>query len=390
MCRRIICPIVLTVCAFTLASRSASAQARDSRQAPTWLWVVDEETELGIAGAWVDTGPGRACLGRTDAGAVNWSAHFKMGPAGRILTYGLPDQFSCRVTLNGKVLKVVSIGRGSRKWTGPRWLHLKNAPQTTIEVRTSDKEEEPVELDYWSTTNDPTRFMAYIQDLDTGQLIPDVKVKALRSGLAATSDSNGLFTLNVPASYRKGKTPPVALETLVFSKPGYNGYEYRDLVLNPGIVPLTIYLEKGTGTVVRRNRSVSNGGIPDVEFVPAKETRQKARGSSRGEITSIYIAPSVVEGGWIMCTQSGAKAVVKGRNLKSVSIYWYSTGTGIGEMPPAHLGPMKKVSTSPQGDTWEIELPDLMTTDFWAEGTDVNGNTVKSMNLGNVSWHIKR
>ena len=75
-----------------------------------------------------------------------------------------------------------------------------------------------VEPDYWSTTGDPTRFRAYIQDLDAGQLISGVGVTALRSGITAISDAKGLFTLEVQASYRKSKTPPTAVETLVFSK----------------------------------------------------------------------------------------------------------------------------------------------------------------------------
>ena len=98
----------------------------------------------------------------------------------------------------------------------------------------------------------------------------------------------------------------------------------------------------------------------------------------------------MVEGGWIVCKQAGAKAVVKGRNLKSVEIFWYSTGTGIGLMPPAKAGPLRKVSASPDGDTWEIELPDLMATDFWAQAIDAHGNVVKSMNLGNVGWDVER
>jgi hypothetical protein len=51
---------------------------------------------------------------------------------------------------------------------------------------------------------------------------------------------------------------------------------------------------------------------------------------------------------------------------------------------------MTKVNTSPMGDTWEIELPDLMTTDFWAPGIDAHGDVVKSMNLGNVGWLVDR
>ncbi len=203
------------------------------------------------------------------------------------------------------------------------------------------------------------------QDLDAGQLIRGVTVTALRSGITATSDASGLFTLEVPASYRKGKTPPTAMETLTFSKSGYIRYEYRDLVLNPGVNPLEIYLARGNGTVLHKNRSLHNGGTPDDEFL------------------------TLNEGGWILCKQPGAKAVVKGRNLKSVAILWYSTGTGTGLMPPGQEA-MKKVNTSPTGDTWEIALPDLMTAEFWAQGIDEHGNAVKSMNLENVGWHVER
>jgi hypothetical protein len=247
-----------------------------------------------------------------------------------------------------------------------------------------------VEPDYWSTTDDPTQFRAYIQDLDAGQLISGVRVTALRSGITAISDANGLFTLEVPASYRKSKTPPTAMETLVFSKSGYRRYEYRDLVLNPGVNPLEIYLERGTGAVVHKNRSLRNGGTPGDEFLTFKGISQEAQNDKRGEIVSLFIEPSVYDGGWILCKHAGAKAVVKGRNLKSVAILWYSTGTETGRMPPGKAGPMKKVNTSPTGDTWEIELPDLMTTDFWAQGIDAHGDVVKSMNLGNVGWLVDR
>jgi len=338
----------------------------------------------------VETGPGDSCLERTNTATANWTAHYVTGPAGRILTYRLPDKFSCRVTLNGRELNVVSIGREGRTWTGPKWLRLKNAPQATISVRSDNQEDQTEDLDYWSTTDDPTRFLAYIQDLDTGQLISGVKVAALRSGITSTSGTDGLLTLDIPASYRKGKTPPTALETLVFSKPGYWRYEYHNLVLNPGSIPLEIYLEKGTGTVVHKNLSRSNGATANDESLPLQESNPEALARNRGEIISLNIDPSVVEGGWIMCKQAGARAVVKGRNLKSVEIFWYSTGTGVGLMPPAKAGPLTKVNTSPDGDIWEIDLPDLMATDFWAEGIDAYGNIVKSMNLGNVGWHVER
>jgi len=390
MSRRLVVLICETIPLCLFAAPATLAQGRRTEPQQTWLWVIDQRTSLGIPGASVDIGPGATCLGRAQLGHAKWTAHYVTGPAGRVLTQGLPQDFSCRVTLNGRELNVVSTGREGRTWTGPKWLHLKHALQATIEMGSDNQEVETADLDYWSTTNDPTRFLAYIQDLDTGQLIAGVKVAALRSGITATSDANGLFTLEIPASYRKGKTPPTAIETLVFSKPEYCRYEYHDLVLNPGLIPLVIYLEKGAGTVVHKNLSRSNGATPNDEFLTFQGSSQEAQGRNRGEIISLYIEPSVVEGGWIVCKQAGAKAVVKGRNLKSVEIFWYSTGTGIGLMPPAKAGPLRKVSASPDGDTWEIELPDLMATDFWAQGIDAHGNVVKSMNLGNVGWDVER
>jgi hypothetical protein len=49
---------------------------------------------------------------------------------------------------------------------------------------------------------------------------------------------------------------------------------------------------------------------------------------------------------------------------------------------------MRKVSSSGGEDTWEIEMPDLMATNFWAQGIDGDGKVVKSMDLGGVSWDI--
>jgi hypothetical protein len=80
--------------------------------------------------------------------------------------------------------------------------------------------------------------------------------------------------------------------------------------------------------------------------------------------------------------------ILKGRNLRSVEVFFYSTGTGIGEMGPRSAGKMKKVRTSPQEDTWELPLPDVMTTNFWAQAIDANGKTIKSMDLGNVAYGI--
>jgi len=142
-------------------------------------------------------------------------------------------------------------------------------------VSIGNKDVEGVELAYWSTTDDPTQFRAYIQDLHTGQFIPDVKVTALTGGVVTRSDAKGLFTLEVPASYRKGKTPPAAMENAGFSKPGYRYLEYERLVLNPGVNGLDILLEKGPGTVVRKNGSVNNLWSND-EFFTSEQDAPEA------------------------------------------------------------------------------------------------------------------
>lgn len=380
-----------TVALYILGCTAEAAQRVASEPHPTWLWVKDWHSEIGIAGASVEIGPGSMCLGQTKLADVKWTAHYVTGPAGRVKTNGIPQTFSCSVTLGGRALQVVS-GSYSPALPGiiPKWAHLRHASEATIWVNMNNRDVEGEDLDYWRTTVDPTRFHAYIQNLDSGELISGVRVTAPPSGIVATSDANGLFTLEVPASYRKGKSPPTATVTLVFSKPGYCRFEYRQLVLNPGVNSLDIFLEEGTGTVVRKNRSLSNrGGWVGDEFLMLGESAGEESDGAHGEVFLLDIEPSSYQGGWMKCTRRGAKAVVKGRNLKSVEIYWYSTGTGMGLYPPGKAGPMRKVKTSPQEDTWELELPDLMTTDFWAQAIDVNGKTIKSMDLGNVGCNIE-
>lgn len=57
-------------------------------------------------------------------------------------------------------------------------------------------------------------------------------------------------------------------------------------------------------------------------------------------------------------------------------------------MGPGSAGQMNKVRTSQQDDTWELPLPDVMTTNFWAQAIDTNGKTIRSMDLGNVAYGI--
>jgi len=370
---QLVCESVLLCLVCAPPMRAQDRDRREQTNSParnkSWLWVIDNYTRLGVPGASVDFGPGNACLSvEKPKEPVVWTAHYKTGPAGRVLIDPLPRQFSCRITLNGREFPVetfsLSVGQPS---PGAIVVHLEN------------KEREPVADDYWSTTNDPSVFRDYLED-QSHNLIAGVQVRSLRSNITAESDANGLFTLEIPASYRKGKPPSLATETLVFSKAGYQTIEYRDLVLNPGVVGLDLVLKPGTGTEVRRNLSIRNGKNQVFSF---KGAARKLPEGFVGEIFSFEIVPSTFRDGWTTCG-GNAKAILKGRKLKSVDIFLYPTGTALGENGPYLLGHMTRLQSSPQGDTWELPIGNLMTTNFWAQAIDENGNTLKSIDLANV------
>jgi hypothetical protein len=129
---------------------------------------MDQHTTLGVPGASIDIGPGKECLKIEKAsGNVTWTAHYRTGPAGRVLIDGLPQQFSCRVTLNGRELPVESAGRSL---SGPPAV-------ATLVVDLENRGLESVDADYWRTTNDPTKFRDYIED-EEARLIAGVRVRA--------------------------------------------------------------------------------------------------------------------------------------------------------------------------------------------------------------------
>ena len=371
------------VVAILALSGAASAQEQSAESNPTWLWVRDRFTGIGVPGASVDIAAGNKCLGLTAADAVKWTAHYTTDAAGRILTHGLPSNLSCRVVVNGLPLHVLIYGVGSTRARNlPSWIQLRNPYVTTIDVSLEPDHAPSYSDDYW-TTDDPTQFRSYIQNPVTAELISGVKVTALPSGITTTSDSNGLFTLEIPASYRKGKFPPMATQTLVFSKPGYKTLEYRQLVLHPGLRPLEIFLPKGTGTLVRTNGSIDSPGNPYYDqfaTYPGKPPDQPPAG--RGEIISFEIMPPITyDGTWIGCDE-GTSAVLKARNLTQATISWTPTGTQMAGHDVSQS--MRKVNTSPDGDTWEAELPDVMSTNFVVSGIDKDGESVRTMDIGNV------
>jgi len=373
------------IVAILVLSCAASAQHRSAENTPTWLWVKDYFTGIGVADASVDIAAGDKCLGQVGANAVKWTAHYTTDAAGRVLTHGLPPRNSCRVTVNGAPLYVLSGGGGGSQIPLPRalpsWIGLRNFSVAEIKVSSQPSDNRTSAGD-WETTGEATQFRSYIQDPDTAELLSGVKVTALPSGITTTSDGNGLFTLEIPASYRKGKFPAMATQTLVFSKPGYKTLEYRQLVLHPGIRPLEVFLPKGTGTLVRTNGSIDSPGNPYYdEFATYRGKAPEHPPAGRGEILSFEITPFTYDGSWINC-ESGAKAVLKARNLTQASIGWTPTGTQMAGHEASQS--LKKVNSSPDGDTWEAELTDIMSTNFTVGGIDKARKNVSTMDLGNV------
>lgn len=107
--------------------------------------------------------------------------------------------------------------------------------------------------------------------------------------------------------------------------------------------------------------------------------------NQKGVVLYFSIEPSIkAQGGWIMY-RNGAKAVLKGKNLKSAEVRYFSTGTSITESSLG--GRMIKISESQDGDTWEVKLPTfILATDFWVEAEDLEGGKIKSLGLGNVGY----
>jgi hypothetical protein len=104
-----------------------------------------------------------------------------------------------------------------------------------------------------------------------------------------------------------------------------------------------------------------------------------------GKITSILIQPAYDQDGWLVYEQ-GAVVKVVGENLQSVEIKYWSTGTGVGEEYPNGQSLGQAISLSSLQGLWMLPLPKgpFTATNIWAEGKDLQGNIIKSEDLGNV------
>ena len=103
------------------------------------------------------------------------------------------------------------------------------------------------------------------------------------------------------------------------------------------------------------------------------------------------IEPSHKVNGWTAYDyKKGAVAKIFGKNLKSVEVYQFPTGTGIGEEHPGGILVGKAISLSSQKDAWALQMPEgLGTTNFWIkielqDGKKIDGLYEEGLDLGNV------
>ena len=153
----------------------------------------------------------------------------------------------------------------------------------------------------------------------------------------------------------------------------------------PLIIILAIIVVGGGAYMYRNTTPVQPvATTPSEEAqVPQKQNPAPIQ-NTKGEIFSLTITPSTKDQIWTTY-RSGAKAIVKSKNLKSIAVFYYPTGTEIKKISVA--GIMESVSGSSPEQTWELVLPpSLLTTQFWAEGIDLMGQSIKSADLGNVGY----
>ena len=123
-------------------------------------------------------------------------------------------------------------------------------------------------------------------------------------------------------------------------------------------------------------------GIIGGYFLYIKEKDTSGTQQQKGTILQFSIQPSTKVGNQTRYN-SGAKAIVYGRNLLSVDVYEIPYRSG--SMKGLLVGHMTRGASSESGDTWELILPDgIVAVDFWAEGIDATGATVKSEDLREV------
>src|SRR6266568_1221380 len=220
----------------------ALARTPAAHQKPTWLWVMDANTNIGIVGRIRDSHKG---------GEPGWTAHYKTGRAGRVLVdRRLPNRLLFRVTLNGRELPVEP---GSREGDVPYPGAAEKVLRVMINVRSGTTTHHGG--GEWSSSS-PTLFRAYVQDKEARQLLSEVEIKAIFSG----------------------------------------------------VTTLDVLLQKDAGTLVRENRSLTNMGnsFQDEFFESSVATPIPRR--HFGEIISLEISPSTYDGGWIIY-KKGAKAI---------------------------------------------------------------------------------
>ncbi len=147
---------------------------------------------------------------------------------------------------------------------------------------------------------------------------------------------------------------------------------------------LIVALAVGIGFDIIYSKFFSKSSVTPTSVSPSLSASPSVSVSPliTAKIISFSIEPSRKDGGWTMY-RNGAKAILLGQNIKSVTVMAVFSGT---EMDDAKsLGKMVKVDE--KGERWEFLLPKfLLATNFWAEATGLDNSVVKSHDLGNVGY----
>lgn len=148
-----------------------------------------------------------------------------------------------------------------------------------------------------------------------------------------------------------------------------------------------IYLATESALPVHRASQSANQPVSE----SALEGWKTYRNEKYGVEIFFTIEPSHKVNGWTAYNyKKGAVAKIFGENLKSVEIYQFPTGTGIGEEYPGGILVGKAISLSSQKDTWALQMPEgLRTTSFWIkiellDGRKIDGLYEEGLDLGNV------
>ena len=170
------------------------------------------------------------------------------GPSGFTLTTDINGRGSIDLPAGEYRLEISASGYNSL-----RTHYAIEAGKTTsagafLDAKTTPREESPDILDPMLRSG-YTLFHEYVVDADTGEPIPDVKVRFANARVEALTDSDGHFYLYVPTP--KPQYPGgLGTDILVYEKPGYKTLVIRNFgIASDDMGGIAVDLERDKGTI---------------------------------------------------------------------------------------------------------------------------------------------